>query len=235
MYNIAQRSTQAELLDDVANIPAHDIYINMRELNIINTYLGGHNITLKGLKQLLPLHKNTILHIAEIGCGGGDNLNIIAQWCNKNNIKVQLTGIDINANCIAYAQQRYAHLPCTWVVQSYEAYLANNKVDIIFSSLFCHHFTQQQIIPMLQVMQHSSRLGFFINDLHRHQLAYYSIKLITQLFSKSYLVKHDAPLSVLRAFVKKDWQQYIEQAQLSNVHITWQWAFRHLIVYKHGI
>ena len=50
----------------------------------------------------------------------------------------------------------------------------------------------------------TAKHGFFINDLHRHPLAYHSIRILTSLFSKSYLVKNDAPLSVLRGFKKKE-------------------------------
>jgi len=46
------RSYKKELLDNDA-IPFEDIRINMRELNTINTWLGGHAITLAGFKKIL--------------------------------------------------------------------------------------------------------------------------------------------------------------------------------------
>ena len=106
----------------------------------------------------------------------------------------------------------------------------NDKPDIIFSSLFCHHFTDEELITMLQWMKRNSTLGFFINDLHRHPLAYHFIKLATNLFSKSYLVKNDAPLSVLRGFKKMEWENIFSNAAIKNYTIKWKWAFRYLIV-----
>jgi hypothetical protein len=106
------------------------------------------------------------------------------------------------------------------------------KPDIIFSSLFCHHFTNAHLIDMLQWMKANSGTGFFINDLHRHPLAYYSIKTITALFSKSYLVKNDAPLSVLRGFTKQDWLTLLKTAGIRKYSITWKWAFRYLVRVK---
>ena len=78
-------------------------------------------------------------------------------------------------------------------------------------------------------MDANSNIGFFINDLHRHPLAYHFIKLATQLFSKSYLVKNDAPLSVLRGFKKQEWENILRKSDLSDYTIKWQWAFRYLI------
>lgn len=82
-------------------------------------------------------------------------------------------------------------------------------------------------------MQENSTTGFFINDLQRHPLAYYSIKWITSLFSKSYLVKNDAPLSVARGFTKKEWIEIFRSAGISNFSIKWKWAFRYLITCRH--
>ena len=85
---------------------------------------------------------------------------------------------------------------------------------------------------MLKWMQRNSRKGFFINDLHRHWLAYYLIKYITKFFSRSYLVKNDACFSVARSFTKKDWNHLFQQAGLNNYSINWRWAFRFLVIFK---
>ena len=61
----------------------------MQELEVINARLGGHAITLKGLKEILQ-EKKEPFSICEIGCGGGDNLKVISYWCNKRKINVKL-------------------------------------------------------------------------------------------------------------------------------------------------
>lgn len=222
------RSYQKELLDG-ENIPFPAIRQNMRELDVINTWLGGHGITLDGFKYLLQDRKQ--VSVCEIGCGGGDNLFAIARWCNKNNIEVKLSGVDINGDCIAVAREKLqAHHPQLIVSDFREVDFVNDRPDIIFSSLFCHHFTEKELLYMLQWMHRQSAIGFFINDLHRHILAYHSIKILTRLFSKSYLVKNDAPLSVMRGFIKEDWQQLLQQAGIASYRLQWKWAFRWLLV-----
>ena len=88
---------------------------------------------------------------------------------------------------------------------------------------------------MMQWMAKNAVLGFYINDLHRHPLAYYFIKSATKIFSRSYLVKNDAPLSVLRGFRKKEWREILQNAGIMNYTIKWKWAFRHLVVVKHAL
>jgi 2-polyprenyl-3-methyl-5-hydroxy-6-metoxy-1,4-benzoquinol methylase len=234
MPSFKNRSYQPELLD-ADDIPFVAIKQNMQELNTINTLLGGHAITIKGVQKILATIKTTEpIIICEIGCGGGDNLQAIYQSLSAKNSNIQFIGIDIKQACIDFAQQQYPNLPATWICSDYKMVDFVHQPTIIFSSLFCHHFTNTNIVAMLQWMKAKSTQGFFINDLQRNILAYYSIKCLTQLFSKSYLVKNDAPLSVARGFKKNEWQQMIQQAGIANVQIRWKWAFRYLITYSHG-
>jgi 2-polyprenyl-3-methyl-5-hydroxy-6-metoxy-1,4-benzoquinol methylase len=195
--------------------------------------LGGHKITLSGVKQLLQNSANKEqITICEIGCGGGDNLAAINKYCMAKGISVKFIGIDLKAECIEFAKQQYPNLNAAWVVSDYKQYIFNEPPDIIFSSLFCHHFKEAALCEMLIWKKQHAKIGFFINDLERNTFAYYAIKTLTKLFSKSYLVKNDAPLSVARGFTKFEWRNIINSASLNNISIKWKWAFRHLIVYK---
>jgi 2-polyprenyl-3-methyl-5-hydroxy-6-metoxy-1,4-benzoquinol methylase len=235
MTDLRKRSYQKELLDK-DDIPFADIRQNMKELNTVNSLLGGHLITISGIRKLVKYHnKDNALTICEIGCGGGDNLKAISNYCEKKYIPAAFIGVDIKPECIGFAKEQYPRLDAKWIISDYR--LVNfgvSKPGIIFSSLFCHHFTEDELVSMLIWMRENSKTGFFINDLHRHSLAYYSIKLMTKLFSRSYLVKNDAPLSVARGFTKKEWQAIFERAGIKNYSIAWRWAFRYLIISNNG-
>ncbi len=230
MPSFTHRSYKKELLDG-DNIPFDDIKRNMQELDFINKHLGGHEITLDGVVAVIqqaPVF-NRDLNIVEIGCGGGDNLRAIKGWAEHIKLPVQLTGIDINEECIAFAKTQERNKGIDFIRSDYKTVRLPTKPDIIFSSLFCHHFNDEKLVFQLQWMKEAASLGFFINDLHRHPLAYYSIKLLTNLFSRSYLVKNDAPLSVQRGFIKKDWERLFALAGIAGYTLKWRWAFRWLV------
>ena len=230
MIDYTHRSYTKELLDS-NNIPFADIVENMRELDFINTWLGGHSITLSGFKKFIGKKKN--ISVCEIGCGGGDNLDAIYKYCNKKKIVAKLQGIDINPDCIAFAKENSVIENVSFIVSDYRHIeFKEQKPNIIFSSLFCHHFTDDELAEMLQWMKQNATIGFFINDLHRHPLPYNFIKIATKFFSRSYLVKNDAPLSVLRGFRKNEWERIFEKAEINSYYIEWKWAFRHLIICK---
>jgi hypothetical protein len=230
MPSLKNRSYTKELLDG-DNIPFEDIKKNLQELNTINTLLGGHKITVDGIKAFA---KNKPLTICELGCGGGDNLQAIQNWNKKKNFTTNTyIGIDLKDTCTNFAEQQYNKL-ATWITSDYALVnFEKIKPDVIFSSLFCHHFTEAELIKLLQWKNKNSTQGFFINDLQRNSIAHFLIKWLTKIFSKSYLVKNDAPVSVTRGFHKKEWEAILRKAGITSYSIKWKWAFRYLIICKH--
>lgn len=226
MINFKERSKETEILDK-DDLPFEDVKICMKELNSINTLLGGHAITLHGINTFYP-EQETHFTVCEIGSGGGDNLKAIS----KKFTNAEFIGIDLKESCINFAKLQYKELKAEWIASDYSKVQFKNKPNIIFSSLFCHHFTNDQLVVMLNWMKQNSQNGFFINDLQRNTTAYYLIKWLTALFSKSYLVKNDGPISVARSFRKKDWQLLFSKAGINNYSIKWKWAFRYLVVCK---
>ncbi|QHL89458.1 methyltransferase domain-containing protein [Nibribacter ruber] len=211
---------------------------NLKELEIINTYLGGHDVVRNGLDRLLAhpflgTFSGKTLKIADLGSGGGDTLRMVAQWARKRNLPVDLVGIDANAFMVAYGQQHSQQYPEIRFEQAdvFSEQFAQEKYDIVICSLFLHHFTDDGLVQLFSGLRQQVRIAVLINDLHRHPLAFYSIKALTKAFSHSHLVKHDAPLSVERAFIKQDWQRLLPRAGVPQFELRWRWAFRWQVVF----
>ncbi len=221
------RSLQKELLDR-DDIPSADLFQNLRELDFINHWLGGYNISFAALKRVLQ--KGRRYTLVDIGCGGGDTLKRIASWNKKAGFALDLYGVDLKADCIAYAEENLKNATVALICDDYRnTYQHLQTIDIIHACLFCHHLTDDELIELVRfALQH--RAVLVINDLERNPLAHYSIKFLTQLFSKSYLVKNDAPLSVLRGFKKKEWLEILKEAGAEHFSVRNKWAFRHEVI-----
>jgi 2-polyprenyl-3-methyl-5-hydroxy-6-metoxy-1,4-benzoquinol methylase len=225
--DFTRRAEGPELLDQ-PGIPAEEIQRNLYELSIINQLLGGHTITWQGFLHLAK--KQNPLQVCEIGCGGGDNLKAIEKGLKRKLSGLSFIGIDINKDCIRVSEKIKWETPVEFILSDYKKVTFESPPDIIFCSLFCHHFKETDLVDMFQWMRQNSRSGFFINDLHRHPFAYHSIRILTRLFSRSRLVKNDAPLSVLRGFKRKELEDLLDKAGISNYTIRWKWAFRWLVI-----
>ncbi len=207
---------------------------NLDELETINTWLGGYAPVLNALQRLKSRFPTSRpLRLADLGSGGGDTLRHVARWARKNGIAIELTGIDANAFMLEYATAKSREYPEISYRQFdiFSPDFQAQPFDVLTCSLFCHHFTDDELVPLLRQWHQQAGVAVVINDLHRHWLAYHSIKWLTWLLGGSYLVRHDAPLSVARAFRRQNWVDLLARAGITKYELRWRWAFRWQVVF----
>jgi 2-polyprenyl-3-methyl-5-hydroxy-6-metoxy-1,4-benzoquinol methylase len=231
MPNLSQRSYEAELIDDL-NLNNDALRQNLEELATINKWLGGNEVTISGLEKLLEADKSESIVIADIGCGGGDMLKLMANWAINKKLNANFIGIDANQFMIDFGKKRTTSFNNISYIKedAFSDNINKLKLDVATLTLFCHHFTEKQLISLFSNLRKNCRKGIIINDLQRHWFAYYSIAWLTALFSKSYLVKNDAKLSVWRGFHKNELTDILNKAGFEHYSIKWRWAFRWEIV-----
>jgi 2-polyprenyl-3-methyl-5-hydroxy-6-metoxy-1,4-benzoquinol methylase len=232
MIDFSRRSGDTEIMDDL-EYAGEMMDRTLGELEVINRWLGGNRVTIDGISKLLEgTDRDDILEVVDLGCGRGDMLILIDTWSKKNNLKLELLGIDANQYVIDAARKRLRTFPHIQLqaVNILSPDFQNKKFDIVIGTLFYHHFTNEQLIAFFSQLKKQAGIGFLINDIHRHSLAYYSIKLLTVLFSRSSMVKYDAPLSVLRAFSRSELSNILRSAGIENFTIKWKWAFRWQVI-----
>jgi 2-polyprenyl-3-methyl-5-hydroxy-6-metoxy-1,4-benzoquinol methylase len=206
----------------------------LRELETINRLLGGNYVTTNGLQKLLVKHNpGKVIEVADLGCGGGDIMKLIAKWAIKQNLEIELVGFDANPHIIEYARENCKHYPNIRleVQDIFSEEFKQRKFDVICCTLFTHHFTDEQLIDIFHQFRSQATTGTVINDLHRHWFAFYAIKLLTKAFSKSPMVKYDAPLSVARSFRRKDFSKILNTASIESYRLRWMWAFRWQLIF----
>ena len=228
MPTFSQRSTDIEIMDDLL-CSGEVVHQTLRELEIINRLLGGNYVTISGVKALLKNKPaKDMITVADLGCGGGDILKLVATWGRKNKLNLQLTGVDANPNIISFARKNSESFPEIEYqdVNIFSDEFREKKYDLILATLFTHHFNEEELISILDSAHRQAKIGIVINDIHRHWFAYHSIHMLTKIFSKSKMVKYDAPLSVLRSFKKVELQSILHKAGIKNYQLKWKWAFR---------
>ena len=224
------RSYEKEYLD-TNHIATKDLYRNLIELDTINNWLGGYNASLNGFSDILKINKEAT-KILDIGFGGGDSIKQLSMFAEKLKLNLFFYGVDLKSDCVKYAEQNlFAILNKQLICDDYRNISKEllNKIDVIHCSLFLHHLTNEEIIELFKFCKTNNCI-ILVNDLHRHWLAYYSIKFLTALFSKSYLVKNDAPLSVKRGFKKNELISLLQTAGFTDYSVKWSWAFRYKII-----
>ncbi len=231
MRDFNHRSTAIEIMDDF-ELPNTQIDPVLRELQTINKLLGGFSVFYNAFKKIKLQNGDTI---SDWGCGGGDSLQVLAKYFKNQNLTLNFIGIDATPAAVQFAKQTHKNFKNINFILAdvLKADFKPAQFDVVISSLFTHHFDNESWVLLLQKMVYASKKAVVVNDLHRHWFAYYSIGWLTQLFSKSLMVKNDSKLSVLRSFKRKELINLLHEAGIYTFTIKWMWAFRwQIIIYK---
>jgi 2-polyprenyl-3-methyl-5-hydroxy-6-metoxy-1,4-benzoquinol methylase len=226
------RTDKAEIMDDF-ELKGQELEVVLNDLNNVNKRLGGYKITINGIKKLIN-KKDRSLKIADVGCGSGENLRQIAKWAKRENISVELIGIDANLNTISLAKSLSTEFENVQFIQQniFDEAFSHQQFDIITLSLTLHHFKDKEIKKLLPILYQNSNLGLIINDLHRHWLAYVLFQMYSAVFMKSKIAKHDGKVSILRGFKTSELEGYSTCVKPKNLLVEWRWAFRYLCIFQ---
>lgn len=227
MPSLRHRSYEPEIMDDFS-ISDQGLLQTLRELDFINKWLGGNQITLSAFEQVAKhLSGQQDLCIADLGCGSGEMLRLIYQRWHRQFPNMRCIGYDANPAVVEYARQHTPdHWPFSYVCADVLSQPLAGQPDVVLCTLFLHHFSETEIRGLLQNLADSQSTYLIVNDLQRHIVAYQAIRLLTALFSRSYMTRYDACLSVARGFHKAELQSLFATGPWKTRHLQWKWAFR---------
>jgi len=181
--DFSHRLDKQELMDDLSR-PDEEFEQAYHELEITNRRLGG----IRAVERFLP--KKSDLLMLDVAAGGCDVSEALL-----GRSAARIVVLDINPRGFRFARK-------SWPVagDALELPFREGTFDVVMASLFFHHLSNEACVRVLANMWRVSRRLVLVNDLHRHPLAYFSIRALSAAFSKSVMFQHDAGVSVLRAF-----------------------------------
>lgn len=226
MLDLSLRAGGYEYMDE-ADVVGPDLERCLVELARVNRYLGGVAGSLQALDELASNISGKHLSVLDLGTGAGDIPAAMVRWGQGKGVELSVTTIDFNPHIVAFAQVQLAHLPQVEVRRedAFALPFAADSFDIVHAGLFLHHFNAERVVELLNIMRRLGRRGLIVNDLYRHQLAYWGIRCCDALFSRSRMAQHDGPQSVLRGF-RVD--ELVSLAKRAGVELAARrhWAFR---------
>lgn len=209
----------AELLDGPLDDPAA-LAGNLRDLRRINRRLGGVRLTAAAI-EALAAHRDE-LTMLDVGTGGADIPSALIERARARGRRVRVVGIDPKVKVLAAAVRANPALATTddlelQIGDGRWLRFSNRSFDIAHVSLVLHHLEPATVVTVLREMGRVSRLGVVVNDLERSRLGWIGAWLIGHLLTRNRLTRHDAPMSVRRAYSSNEMGQMLEAAGLLPV------------------
>lgn len=224
MPDLRRRSFAAEWMDDPA-VDEATFRDCLTDLAAVNRWTMARPPTLAWLARATrDLPRGSRFTLVDVGSGQGDMLRAIHRWATKRGLVPELTGIDLSPWS---ATSALAVTPTDMAIDYrtgdvFEAHF-ERAPDFVISSLVAHHLDDDQLVGFLRWMEATAQKGWFVNDLHRHAIAYHGFRALSGAMRWHRFVRHDGPLSVARAFRRDDWERLIARAGLDRATIALQW------------
>lgn len=220
--DFTERSALTELMDTEA-VGFEEFRACLADLARVNRLTLAYRPTLAFFDRIVAERRaprTEPLEVLDVGSGYGDMLRHIDAWAKRRGVEVSLTGVDLNPwSRRAAGEATRAASNIRWVTADAFAYQPPRPIDVVVSSLFTHHLPDARVIEFIRWMEESARLGWFVNDLHRHPLPYHSFRYIAKLARFHRFVQHDGPVSIARAFAPADWRRLVARAEIDGAAV----------------
>jgi len=192
---------------DAPGLDLDELSANLRDIRRVNRFFGGTTTVLRHLPRLLadiPLDRT--ITVLDLATGSADIPVAVSRWARENGRSVSIMASDASDEMLALARRH--------IGESAEIRLARHDAravsepdasyDVVLCSLALHHFTPDDAARVLREMRRLCRVGFIVNDLCRSRRGYVVTWLSSRLTTRNRLTRHDAPLSIRRAYTRDE-------------------------------
>ena len=197
----------------------------MHDLASVSRVMLAHAPTIGFLQRATrALPRGHAISVLDVGSGEGDLLRRIRRWADRRGLRATLQGVDLNPRSAVAARRR---TPTAMRIDyaTGDVFEHARGADFVVSSLFTHHLTDTQVTRFLRWMEDHAARGWFVNDLHRHPVAYYGFGVAARLARWHRVVRLDGQMSVARGFRADEWCCALARAGIS-ARVIWRPMFR---------
>lgn len=222
-------------LTELLDAPAPDratLGRNLRDIRLINRGLGWTAAVRREVAAVtaeLGLRDFTLLDVAT---GSADIPLAIIAWARPRRLRVGAFAGDLSADVLAAAKRRAGPTAPVALLRfdARHAPFADGSVDIVTCSLTLHHFAPPDATAVLRELARVTRRALVVSDLERSWPGYCAARLLASLL-RNRMTRHDAPVSVLRAYTAPEVRRLARDADLEGVRVARRFPFRLVLVW----
>lgn len=194
---------------------------NLRDLRRINRLLGGVRLSALALEALAPGARS--MTMLDVGTGGADiPLALIERW-RRGGRRLTVVATDSRPEIVDLARATIdGRVPPgdleLRTADGRSLPFPDDTFDVVHASMVIHHLEPAEAVGMIAEMARVARLGVVVNDLARGRLQFVGAWLLGHALTGNRLTRHDAPLSVRRAYTRDEVATFAAQAGVRVVH-----------------
>ena len=229
----SSRVLEPEIMDD-PGLEAHRHRAALRALTRINALSASAAILWGPLARLARRLGRDRLRVLDIATGAGDIPIRLWQKAQRSGLKLEIQGIDVSDRALDFARERAAAAQAPLAFTRLDALTEPLPAgfDVVVSSLFLHHLTNDQAAALLRSMAAAAGRMVLVNDLRRGWECWLLAQAAVRVLSRSEVVHYDGPQSVRAAFSLGEIEALAAQAGLPGATVRRRWPCRFLLSWQ---
>jgi SAM-dependent methyltransferase len=215
---------------DLPGQPKELLIDDLRNLRLINRYLGCQRNALRAVARALSGSGARRFTLLDVGTGSADIPTRVARWARRQKLGFQITCLEREPTTVEQAAAQTRGTPEIVIIRgdALAPPFGAKSFDLVLASQLLHHFSDDQIVGLLRSWAGLARRAVIVNDLVRHPLAYHGIRLLTKALTRNVMTLTDAPLSVKRSLTVDEWRALFRRADAGDFFVEWALPFRML-------
>ena len=194
-----KRAVARELMDQPIRSLA-ELERNVSDIEFANRVFGGiapvmREVRRSGARSLL-----------DVCCGSADVPLALARDARRRGVRLEVTLLDRSSEMLSIAARRAGVEPGVTLTAGDATALpfGDATFDVVTCNLALHHFEPDAARALLAELRRVARVLPLVSDLRRSALGYAAAVAWSRAASRNRLTRHDAPLSVRRAYTPQE-------------------------------
>jgi len=233
LRDLSHRDRRPELMDDPAL--AETLHRQaLSGLERVNRISGIASLLWRSIHPLCQRSPQRPLRVFDVGCGGGDISVGVWKKAQRAGCPIQIGGCDISPKALRMSTERARAAGAEAEYVSVD--ILNEPLprgwDVMYCSLFLHHFDEEQGVRLLCNMAQNAEQMVLVDDLIRDRLGYFLCWWGVRLLTRSPIVHVDGPLSVRAGFQPAEVLDMADRAGMPGAKISRHWPQRLLMKWE---
>ncbi len=209
--------SEPELMD-LPDVDESTLRVDLQHLASLNRTFGGRKAVETVFHKLADKARKLLLF--DLCCGYGDHGRNLIEQAKASNCELTIVALDFQFQTLKIAREATPSSKKMFFVQADARKLPfrNKAADLAFCSLALHHFAEPDALILLKEMARTGRRGTAVIDLVRSRIAAFCIWMLTAFIIRDPMVRHDARLSIRRAFTGREMKDLTQKAGWPNLH-----------------
>lgn len=232
--DLSERSFERERMDG-DRLDRTSLSAALEQVARVNFLLGGVRSLLRHLRPIAQ--GRTELSLLDVGVGNGRVSARVSRELGRVGVRVRWVGVDRHPDVVAVARRtlrgadREPFGPVGLVrADALRLPFADDSFDVATSTLTLHHLSDTECRLALGEMARVGRTAVLVSDLERSRLHHLGARVLSAtVWRGDPFTRHDAPLSVRRAFTVPELERLAEEAPFRSAVVRRHFPFRLLL------